>query len=232
LQARAENIGNFSLFCNHVTTIPTLKTLLDSEDFEIDGFIAPGHVSMVIGERPFDIVANRYQKPIVITGFEPLDILQSLWMLLKQFHEGRAAVENQYTRVVSEQGNPTGLKAMAEVFEANVHAALRGLGMIQNSGVRIREKYAAFDAERKFPLAVLKPVSEEPHQCADVLKGVLHPWQCPLFGRQCTPETPQGALMVSSEGACAAFYNFGRREKIDRREKTVQPSISLMGKAS
>ena len=113
---------------------------------------------------------------------------------------------------------------MAEVFEANVHAALRGLGMIQNSGVRIREKYAAFDAERKFPLAGLKPALEEPHQCADVLKGVLHPWQCPLFGCQCTPETPQGALMVSSEGACAAYYNFGRREKVDRREKPFSPT--------
>ena len=212
LQAAKEGVKNFSLFCNHITTIPTIKAVLDSPDIKLDGFLAPGHVSMVIGERPYDIVVDHYRKPIVITGFEPLDVLQSIWMLCKQIHEGRIAVENQYQRVVPEEGNPAGLEAMNKVFEEREFFEMRGLGSIEDSGVRIREDYADWDAERKF--AVENVRVEDPHgcQCGDVLKGVIKPYQCKLFGKECTPELPLGSLMVSSEGACAAYYQYTIRE--------------------
>ena len=152
LQAEKEGIRNFSLFCNHITTVPTIKAILDSPDMKIDGFLAPGHVSMVIGARPFDFVARDYNRPIVITGFEPLDILQSIWMLLRQIAEGRCEVENQYSRVVPPAGNRAALEAISKVFEIREFFEWRGLGSIDHSGVRIREAYADFDAEQKFPV--------------------------------------------------------------------------------
>ena len=216
LQAAAENIGNFSLFCNHITTVPTIKAILDSADMKIDGFLAPGHVSMVVGETPFHFVSNHYHKPLVITGFEPLDILQSLWMLLRQIHGGYSRVENQYRRVVASDGNDTGLNAIHQVFELREYFEWRGLGSIDHSGVRMREQYAAFDAEKKFSLANLQIADPKACQCGEVLKGVIRPWQCKVFGDQCNPQTPLGALMVSSEGACAAYYNFGDQQALLR----------------
>jgi hydrogenase expression/formation protein HypD len=213
LQAAREGIGNFSLFCNHITTVPTIKAILDSPDMQIDAFLAPGHVSMVVGEAPFQFVARDYGKPIVITGFEPLDILQSLWMTVRQLAEGRAAVENQYRRVVAERGNPPALEAIAEVFELREFFEWRGLGSIDHSGVRIRERYAAFDAERKFPVPNLQIADPKSCQCGEVVKGVIRPWECKVYGTRCTPQTPLGALMVSSEGACAAYYNYGGFER-------------------
>lgn len=209
LQAEAEGIGNFSLFSNHITIIPTIRAILDSPDLRVDGFLGPGHVSMVIGTQPYDFVARDYKRPLVIAGFEPLDILHGLWMLLKQFAEGRCAVENQYDRIVHSEGNRRALEAVARVFELREFFEWRGLGSIDHSGMRIREAYARFDAERRFPLPQVKIADPTSCQCGEVLKGVIKPWQCKVFGKACTPETPMGALMVSSEGACAAYYQYG-----------------------
>lgn len=209
LQAEADGVSNFSLFCNHITIIPTIKAILDSPDMRIDGFLGPGHVSMVIGTEPYDFIARDYHRPLVVAGFEPLDVLHSVWMVLKQLAEGRAEIENQYARIVPEKGNAASLAAVTEVFELREFFEWRGLGSIDHSGVRIRDRYAAWDAERKF--AVASPSIPDPKacQCGEVLKGVIKPWQCKLFGRACTPETPMGALMVSSEGACAAYHQYG-----------------------
>ncbi len=223
LQAEREGIDNFSLFCNHITTVPAIKAILDSPDMRLDGFLAPGHVSMVVGEQPFDFVARHYAKPIVITGFEPLDILQSLWMLLRQLAEGRCEVENQYARVVARDGNQPGLAAISRVFELREFFEWRGLGSIDHSGVRIRDEYARFDAERRFSMPNLRIADPKSCQCGEVLKGVIRPWECKVFGGACTPQTPLGALMVSSEGACAAYYNFGDlRELLARRRVAAE----------
>ena len=209
LAAEAEGIENFSLFCNHITIIPTIKAILDSPDLRLDGFLGPGHVSMVIGTRPYNFIAEHYHRPVVIAGFEPLDILHALWMVLKQIDEGRAEIENQYARIVPEEGNAVALDAIARVFELRPYFEWRGLGSIDHSGVRIREAYARFDAERRFSVPALKIADPKSCQCGEVLKGVIKPRDCKVFGNVCTPETPLGALMVSSEGACAAYYQYG-----------------------
>jgi hydrogenase expression/formation protein HypD len=225
LAAERDGVDNFSVFCNHITTLPTLKAILDSPDMSLDGFIAPGHVSMVIGAEPFGFVAERYHKPIVITGFEPLDILQSIWMLLEQIAEGRPRVSNQYARAVLERGNDLALDAMAEVFQLREFFEWRGLGSIDHSGVKIRDRYARYDAERRFAVRHLKIADPKACQCGEVLKGALRPWECKVFGAACTPETPMGALMVSSEGACAAYYKFADVEElIRRRGRGARPS--------
>jgi hydrogenase expression/formation protein HypD len=211
IQARANGIRNFSLFCNHITIIPTIKAILDSPDLRLDGFLGPGHVSMVIGTRPYGFIAGHYRKPITIAGFEPLDVLQSTWMVLKQLAEGRCEVENQYGRVVPPDGNPRALAAIQEVFELREFFEWRGLGSIDHSGVRVRPSYAAFDAERKFGVPNVSIADPRSCQCGEVLKGVIKPHQCKVFGTACTPETPLGSLMVSTEGACAAHYTYGRR---------------------
>jgi hydrogenase expression/formation protein HypD len=222
LQAAREGISNFSLFCNHITSVPTVKAVLDAPDLRIDAFVAPGHVCMVLGEVPFEFIPAEYGKPIVISGFEPLDILQSIYLLVKQFYEGRCEVENQYQRVVDRSGNGPGLEAMHEVFELREFFEWRGLGSIDNSGVRIRQKYAAYDAERKFSMPNLQIADPDACQCGEVIKGVIRPWQCKIFGDTCNPQNPMGALMVSSEGACAAYYNFGNLPEL--LEKRNQPS--------
>jgi hydrogenase expression/formation protein HypD len=209
LQAEREGIKNFSLFCNHITIIPTIKAILDSPELTLDGFLGPGHVSMVIGTEPYEFIARHYRKPIVVAGFEPLDILQSVWMVLKQIAEGRCEVENQYQRIVPETGNDQALTAVSRVFELREFFEWRGLGSIDHSGIRLRDSYARFDAERRFSIPNLKIADPKSCQCGEVLKGVIKPWECKVFGRACTPETPLGALMVSSEGACAAYYNYG-----------------------
>jgi hydrogenase expression/formation protein HypD len=227
LQAKREGIKNFSLFCNHITTVPTIKAVLDSPDMRVDGFLAPGHVSMVVGEEPFHFIPQVYQKPIVITGFEPLDILQSIYMVIKQFVEKRCEVENQYQRVVPKTGNSPGLNAIHEVYELREFFEWRGLGSIDHSGVRIRKEFASFDAEQKFNVPNLKIADPKSCQCGEVIKGVIRPWQCKVFGTSCTPETPMGALMVSSEGACAAYYNFGNLpELLEKRNQTEGASAA------
>ncbi|WP_287962729.1 hydrogenase formation protein HypD [Alcanivorax sp.] len=208
-KAAQEGLRNFSLFCNHITIIPTIKAMLDSPDMQLDGFIGPGHVSMIIGTRPYRFIAEQYHRPLVVAGFEPLDIMQSVYMLVKQLVEGRAEIENQYNRIVPEEGNSHALMAINDVFELRPYFEWRGLGSIDHSGVQMREKYADWDAEKKFDLPRRKIADPDAAQCGEVVKGVLKPHQCKLFGTACTPETPIGALMVSSEGACAAYYNYG-----------------------
>jgi hydrogenase expression/formation protein HypD len=210
IEARRLSVRNFSLFCNHITIIPTIKAILDSPDLHLDGFLGPGHVSMVIGTGIYGFIPRHYRKPIAIAGFEPLDVLQALWMVLKQLAEGRCEVENQYGRIVPAEGNAKALAAIAEVYELREFFEWRGLGSIDHSGVRLRRGYAAYDAEKKFGVPNVSIADPKACQCGEVLKGVIKPRQCKVFGTACTPETPLGSLMVSSEGACAAYYNFGR----------------------
>ncbi|MFM0213470.1 hydrogenase formation protein HypD [Paraburkholderia sediminicola] len=231
LQAHAQKIHNFSLFCNHITIVPTIKAILDSPDLHLDGFLGPGHVSMVIGTRPYDFIARHYRKPITVAGFEPLDILQSMWMVLRQIADGRCEVENQYGRVVTEDGNAQALSAVTRVFETREFFEWRGLGSIDHSGVRVREAFAAFDAERKFDVPNLKIADPKACQCGEVLKGVIKPHQCKVFGTACTPESPLGSLMVSSEGACAAYYNYGRIDTSRIDERRVARQAASLGKA-
>ncbi|GAA3467178.1 hydrogenase formation protein HypD [Nonomuraea roseola] len=220
LRAAAEGIGNFSIFCNHVTVIPAIKAILDSPDLRLDGFIGPGHVSTIIGCRPYEFIARDYGKPLVVAGFEPLDILQSIYMLLVQLAEGRSEVENQYARVVPWAGNLKALRVISEVMELRPYFEWRGLGFISHSALKVREKYAAFDAEQIFEIPGSRVADPKACQCGEVLKGVLKPWECKVFGTACTPETPIGTCMVSSEGACAAYYNFGRFSRERVREAT------------
>jgi hydrogenase expression/formation protein HypD len=225
LEAEREGIENFTVFCNHITIIPTIKAILDSPELSLDGFLGPGHVSMVIGDSSYGFIADHYNRPLVITGFEPLDVLQGIWMVLKQIAEGRSEIENQYNRVVPSGGNPAALEAIGKVYEVREFFEWRGLGSIDHSGIRIREPYAKFDAEQQFSVPALKIADPKSCQCGEVLKGVIKPWDCKVFGTECTPETPLGALMVSSEGACAAYYQFGDLEKIhdakQKHEETV-----------
>jgi len=211
-QARALGVRNFSVFCNHVTIIPAIRAILDSPDMRIEGFIGPGHVSTVIGCRPYEFICRDYGKPLVTSGFEPLDVLQSIVMILRQLADGEARVENQYARVVPWEGNIAALKAMAEVFELRPYFEWRGLGFISQSALRLRDSYADWDAERRFAVPGIRVTDPKAAQCGEVLKGVLKPHECKLFGRECTPELPVGALMVSSEGACAAHYNYALRK--------------------
>jgi len=211
-RARAEGIQNFSVFCNHVTIIPALRAIVDSPDMRLNAFIGPGHVSTVIGCRPYEWIARDHGMPIVISGFEPLDLLQSIVMLLRQMNAGRAIVENQYTRVVPWEGNRAALTAMSEVFELRPYFEWRGLGFISESALRLRDDFAQWDSERVFDIGGVRVTDPKAAQCGEVLKGVLKPVQCKLFGRECTPERPIGALMVSSEGSCAAYYNYEHRK--------------------
>lgn len=212
LRARARGIRNFSVFANHVTILPAMRAILDSPDMRIDAFIGPGHVSTVIGCRPYEWIAANENKPVVVSGFEPLDILQSIVMILRQLNAGRADVENQYKRVVPWEGNRAALKAIHEVFKLRSYFEWRGMGFITQSALGLRESFAEWDAEQRFPTAGLRVTDPKAAQCGEVLKGVLKPEQCKLFGNECTPENPIGALMVSSEGACAACYSYERRK--------------------
>jgi hydrogenase expression/formation protein HypD len=221
LQADKERIENFSIFCNHIMIVPALKALLESPELKLDGFIGPGHVSTVIGTRPYEFVARDYRKPMVVAGFEPLDILQAIYKVVKQCVEGRAEIENQYRRVVTRDGNSKSLEVLAEVFELRDYFEWRGLGSIPRSGMKLKIKYARFDAERRFHVAGLRIADPKACQCGEILKGVKKPWECKVFGTACTPETPIGSCMVSSEGACAAYYNFGRLSKVASRSQAT-----------
>ena len=217
LQAKNEDIHNFSIFCNHVTIIPTIKAILDSPDLRLDGFIGPGHVSMVIGLRTYQFIARDYQKPVVISGFEPLDIIQSILMLLKQYQTGKVVVENQYKRVVRPEGNLKSLEVIAQTMELRPYFEWRGLGFITHSALKIRSDFAQWDAEERFEVPGLQVADPKACQCGEVLKGVIKPWECKVFGTACTPETPIGSCMVSPEGACAAYFNYGRLSMASQR---------------
>lgn len=227
LRAQAENVANFSIFCNHVTIIPAMKAILDSPDLRLAGFVGPGHVSMVIGMRPYQFVARDYGKPVVIAGFEPLDIIQSVYLIVRQIREGRAEVENQYARVVRLNGNTKALEVMARTMELRPFFEWRGLGFITHSALKLRPAFAAWDAELKFEVPGVRVADPKACQCGEVLKGVIKPWECRVFGTACTPETPIGTCMVSPEGACAAYFNYGRYSMA--AERATMPEINLLG---
>jgi hydrogenase expression/formation protein HypD len=210
LRAAELELTNFSVFSNHVTIVPPIKAILDSPDLRLSGFLGPGHVSTVVGTRPYEFVARQYGKPLVVAGFEPLDILASVHLLLTQIREGRCEVENQYSRVVRPDGNPAALELLARTFELRPHFEWRGLGFISQSALKVHRDFAAFDAEERYGMPGVRVADPKACQCGEVLKGVIKPWECKVFGTACTPQTPIGTCMVSSEGACAAYYNFGR----------------------
>jgi hydrogenase expression/formation protein HypD len=209
--SRAHQLGldNFSLLVSHVTVPPAMTALLDSPDNRVEGFLAAGHVCTIMGWTEYEPISARYNVPIIVTGFEPLDLLEGISMAVAQLEEGRAEVENQYVRSVKRDGTVPARLQVEQVFEL-VDRKWRGIGNIPQSGLRLRPEFAQFDAERRFGLLDIR--QEEPSECraGDVLRGRLKPSQCPAFGTRCTPERPLGAPMVSSEGACAAYYQFGR----------------------
>jgi hydrogenase expression/formation protein HypD len=209
LEAKQQGITNFTVFCNHITIVSTIKAILDSPGMRLDGFLGPGHTAMVIGTEVFGFVPERYGLPFVVSGFEPVDVLQSVWQVLQQIHAGKPSVENQYARVVDERGNTPALEALFEVFELREFFEWRGLGSIDHSGVRLTKEFADFDAEKRFAVPDIRIADPKACQCGEVLKGVIKPTECKVFGKGCTPQTPMGALMVSSEGACAAYFNYG-----------------------
>jgi hydrogenase expression/formation protein HypD len=219
LRARADGIRNFTVFCNHVTIIPAIRAILASPDQRLDGFIGPGHVSTVIGTRPYRFIPREHGKPLVVSGFEPLDVLHSVWMLLRQLADGRAEVENQYTRVVHDEGNPRALEAIAQTMQLRTTFEWRGLGFISQSALGLRPEFADWDAEVRYAVPGVRVADPKACQCGEVLKGVIKPWECKVFGTACTPERPIGTCMVSSEGACAAYYNYGR---FSRRVEAVR----------
>ena len=215
-QAAKLGLKNFSVLCCHVLTPPAITAILDSPEVRdlgivpLDGFIGPAHVSTVIGTRPYAGFAAEYRKPVVIAGFEPLDVMQAIRMLVRQVNEGRAEVENEFTRAVTEEGNLKAQALMAEVLELRSEFEWRGLGVLPNSALKIRERFAAFDAEARFGLRYRPVPDHKSCDCGAILRGVKVPLDCKLFGTVCTPETPMGSCMVSSEGACAAHYTYGR----------------------
>ena len=215
-QAAKLGLKNFSVLCCHVLTPPAITAILDSPEVRdlgivpLDGFIGPAHVSTVIGTRPYAGFAAEYRKPVVIAGFEPLDVMQAIRMLVRQVNEGRAEVENEFTRAVTAEGNLKAQALMAEVLELRSEFEWRGLGVLPNSALKIREGFAAFDAEARFGLRYRPVPDHKSCDCGAILRGVKQPLDCKLFGTVCTPETPMGSCMVSSEGACAAHYTYGR----------------------
>jgi hydrogenase expression/formation protein HypD len=214
-QAKALDLSNFTVHCNHVLTPPAIMGLLATEEHRsgavpLDGFIGPAHVSAVIGSRAFEPFAERHHRPVVIAGFEPLDVMQSILMLIRQLNDGRAEVENEYTRVVCREGNVKAQSLMAEVFALRETFEWRGLGDLPLSALKLREAYADFDAERRFALRHEHVADNKACECPDILRGLKQPSDCKLFATICTPENPIGSCMVSSEGACAAWYTYGR----------------------
>lgn len=211
-QAKVRNVSNFYFFCQHITLIPTLRSLLEQPDNGIDAFLAPGHVSMVIGTAAYDFIAAEHQRPLVVAGFEPLDLLQGVVMLVEQKIKQHSLVENQYKRVVPDEGNRLAQQAIKAVFAVRGESEWRGLGTISESGVRLTDEYRQFDAEDHFKPAPQQVYDDPRARCGDVLTGRCKPHQCLMFGKMCNPQNAFGALMVSSEGACAAWYQYRSQE--------------------
>jgi hydrogenase expression/formation protein HypD len=208
--AKAENIDNFYVYCNHVLTPVAMQAILSVPGVAIDGFIGPAHVSTVIGYEAYAVVAKQFKKPIVISGFEPLDLLQSILQLVELINNQSYAVENQFSRAVTAQGNKLANQYMAEVFEVRDNFEWRGLGMIEKSALKIKPEFSRFDAEQHFQSSGSKNEGHKACLCGPILCGLAKPFDCKLFETVCTPENPLGACMVSSEGACAAYYTYGR----------------------
>lgn len=208
LAAAEEGVGNFSVLSMLKRVEPALRALLTGEDFGVQGFLCPGHVATIIGEKGFRFLPEEYKMPAVISGFEPEDILASVFRLLTQIGKGQPALENTYRRAVAADGNPLAVQMMERVFEVRAER-WRGLGEIPESGLRIREAFADYDAQRKFGIGVCDVEPLTACRCGEVIRGKMPPWECPLFGKRCVPEDPVGPCMVSSEGACAAAYKYG-----------------------
>ncbi|MBT6095207.1 MAG: hydrogenase formation protein HypD [Rhodospirillaceae bacterium] len=215
-QAMAEELKNFSVFCNHVLTPSAIQHILQSPEVRelgtvaIDGFLGPSHVSSIIGSAPYEYFAEEFQKPVVIAGFEPLDVMQATLMLIRQINEGRFEVENEYNRVVSREGNLKAQDLVAEVFELRRAFEWRGLGEVPYSALRIKDAFAAYDAELRFEITESRGNDVKGCECPAILRGAKKPTDCKLFGTVCTPDNPQGSCMVSSEGSCAAYWTYGR----------------------
>ncbi len=215
-QARAEGLSNFSVLCNHVLTPSAITHILESPEARrhgrvpIDGFVGPAHVSIVIGARPYERFAREHRQPVVIAGFEPLDVMQAILMLVRQVNDGRAEVENEFSRGVTREGNLAAQAVVQEVFEPRPSFEWRGLGEVPDSALAIRPAFERFDAEKRFGLVDRRVPDHKQCECGAILRGVKQPRDCRLFGTVCTPETPMGSCMVSSEGACAAHYTYGR----------------------
>jgi hydrogenase expression/formation protein HypD len=215
-QAESLGLRNFSVFCNHVLTPSAIQNILDSPEVRklgivrIDGFIGPAHVSTIIGSAPYEFFAEEYQRPVVIAGFEPLDVMQAIRMLIAQVNQGRAEVENEFSRAVTREGNRKAQALVAEIFELRRAFEWRGLGLVPYSALRIKERYASFDAERRFDVPLLSVPDHKACECAAIVRGVKRPQDCKLFATACTPDNPLGSCMVSAEGACAAHYTYGR----------------------
>jgi hydrogenase expression/formation protein HypD len=215
-QAKDEGLENFSVFCNHVLTPSAIAHILDSPEVRdlgtvrLDGFIGPAHVSTVIGSAPYEYFAEEYAKPVVIAGFEPLDVMQAVLMLVRQVNGRRHVVENEFSRAVTRDGNAKAKALVAEVFELRKSFEWRGLGLVPYSGLRIKSPYAAWDAERRWPVPQDSVPDNKACECGAILRGVKKPADCKLFGSVCTPENPMGSCMVSAEGACAAHWTYGR----------------------
>lgn len=219
-QAAALGLKNFSVLCCHVLTPSAIASILESPEVRqwgtvpLDGFIGPAHVSTIIGSRPYEYFAEEYRKPVVIAGFEPLDVMQAIRMLIRQVNEGRAEVENEFSRAVSRDGNLKAQQLVAEVFEMRKSFEWRGLNVLPYSALRIRSQFAEFDAEKRFPLEYKAVPDHKACECGAILRGVKRPQDCKLFGTVCTPENPVGSCMVSSEGGCAAHYTYGRYKDV------------------
>jgi hydrogenase expression/formation protein HypD len=215
-QAAALGLDNFSVLCCHVLTPSAISNILESPEVRelgtvpLDGFIGPAHVSTVIGSAPYEFFAEEFRKPVVIAGFEPLDVMQAILMLVRQVNEGRAEVENEFARAVTREGNLKAQNLVSEIFELRRAFEWRGLGLVPYSALKIRREYARFDAEVRFPLDYRSVADNKACECGAILRGVKRPQDCKLFGTVCTPENPIGSCMVSSEGACAAHYTYGR----------------------
>jgi hydrogenase expression/formation protein HypD len=228
LQAQTLGLSNFSVFCNHVLTPSAISHILQSPEIrqlglvKLDGFIGPAHVSTVIGSQPYEYFSEEFQKPVVIAGFEPLDVMQAILMLIQQVNTKRAEVENEFTRAVSRHGNRKAQHLVAEVFELRRTFEWRGLGWVPYSALQIKAAYASFDAEKRFKISPLVIPDNKACECGAILRGVKHPRDCKIFGTACTPDNPIGSCMVSSEGACAAYYRYGRFNK-SKQQTTATP---------
>ena len=215
-QAERAGAPNFSVFCNHVLTPSAINHILESPEVRaygtlpLDAFIGPAHVSTIIGSQPYEFFAEEYEKPVVIAGFEPLDVLQAVLMIVRQLNDGHAEVENEFTRAVTREGNAKAKRLVAEVFELRRSFEWRGLGEVPYSALRIKDRYGRFDAEARFAIGYRPVPDHKACECGAILRGVKRPEDCKLFATACTPENPMGSCMVSSEGACAAHYSYGR----------------------
>ncbi len=225
-QAKAEKLQNFSIFCNHVLTPAAIQNILESPEVReigsvlIDGFFGPSHVSSIIGSQPYEFFAEEFQKPVVIAGFEPLDVMQSALMLIRQINQGRHEVENEYTRVVTREGNLKAQNLVAETMELRRSFEWRGLGLVPYSALQVKQEFAEFDAEKRFSVPEIQASDVKGCECPRILRGIKKPTDCKLFGTVCTPENPMGSCMVSSEGACAAYWSYGRFRHSESESKS------------